>query len=814
MVPDTCFDPSFVLTHQAALQPSKVSRLLYLLCVVGVAIALDGIAHAQAPTIDRVDQATGGQRGVEFTVRLEGLNLSLVEDVLFFTPGLERRSLTIIDEETLELSLFATDSCRLGEHPFVLTSRSGTSEVRTLQIGPFPVITEAEPNDAIESAQLLDIPVTVSGTVEEGDQDWYRVELKEGARLSAEVVALPLSRYLFDAMIEVFDSQGKPLKKADDSPLLKQDPTVSFVAPADGLYSLRVREAAFGGDLDSHYRVHVGSFPRPTVAYPAGVPVRTEAVLTLLGDPAGPIEKTVKLDEFTGKSVEVNISDDDDIPSFVRLRTSQYANVLEQEPNNTLSSSTAAPPAIGYALNGILEQIGDVDFFSFHAEDGEALEISVFGARIGSSIDSVVSIYGPTDKLLTQNDDGYVHDSLIRFVAADTGTHKLKIEDHRGRGGPECVYRIELSPLRPKLSLRLPTSGTMPQQMQTVVVPRGATVPLLVSCRRQSFSADVRLSVDGLPSGVTFSSEPIDAGRHLGIAMFSADTTAPLGAQIIGLRGEASLDSQTVYGHLSQEVGLVFGEPRKTIYHSIELDRFPIVVTDDSPFSFRVTPPRSPLVRRGQLDLAVEIDRAPGFDGDITLKLANAPPWVRGPDDPIQVGAGVKSAEFSLFADDDAEVRTWQLVLTATATTDVGELTLASEPFDLEVADPYLQLAIQKGATGQGVATVVRCDLSWEHVSDAAATLQLRGLPKGASAEPQTLPIGNTSVSFPVTVSPETPAAIHNTLFVEVSVPEGQEVVTHFLGHGGTLEVLKPGASPKRESSRLELLRQARRDER
>ncbi len=767
---------------------------------------------AQLPSIDRIDQSTGGRRGTEFTLQIEGLNLTSVNDVLFFEPGLEKRSLRINEDENVELTLFATPECRLGEHPFVLTGPRGAAEVRTLQVDPFPIVPEQEPNSEQDSAQAVSLPASITGIVEEGDEDTFRVTLKKGQRLSAEVVALPLGRYLFDALLEILDDRGNVLAKVDDSPLLKQDPIVSILAPCDGDFFVRIREAAFGGDLDSRYRIHLGDFARPTIAYPAGVLLNGPNELALLGDAKGPIAKRITRDKLsnvlTNQTIQVNVSEMGDLPCYVKLRTSELPNVLEVEPNNDLESATASEFGLSCSLNGILEEQGDVDHFAFEAKQGDAYEVSVFAARIGSPIDSMLTIYGPDQQQLTNNDDGFVHDSLVRFIAPATGRYTLKVEDHLKRGGPTSVYRVEFQPIQPELELRLPTTrGTMPQQMQSVLVPRGSAVPLMVSCRRQNFAQPVQLFANGLPEGVTFSSPAIESGTHLGVALFQADPSAQTGSHLIQIHGEASAGDSKAYGLLSQEVGLVFGQPRKTVYHSLVLNRMPLIVVEQAPFRLSVSTPAAPLVQRGRLDLQVEIDRDPDFAEEVTLQLAYAPPWIRGPEKPLRLDGTTSKASFSVFAEESAELRDWSLILTAKAETENGTLVIASEPFQVEVAEPYLQLAVDKTVVRQNAATEVRCQLDWRKADGASAIAELKGLPKGATSPRQTLVVGQDSITFPVSVSGETPAAIHNTLFVELSVPESSETVTHFLGHGGVLEVLEPGAKPREELSRLEILR-------
>lgn len=243
------------------------------------------------------------------------------------------------------------------------------------------------------------------------------------------------------------------------------------------------------------------------------------------------------------------------------------------------------------------------------------------------------------------------------------------------------------------------------------------------------------------------------------------------------------------------------------MYHSLVLNRMPLIVVEQAPFRLSVSTPAAPLVQRGRLDLQVEIDRDPDFAEEVTLQLAYAPPWIRGPENSLRLDGTTSKASFSVFAEESAELRDWSLILTAKAETENGTLVIASEPFQVEVAEPYLQLAVDKTVVRQNAATEVRCQLDWRKAGGASAIAELKGLPKGATSPRQTLVVGQDSITFPVSVSGETPAAIHNTLFVELSVPESSETVTHFLGHGGVLEVLEPGAKPREELSRLEILR-------
>ena len=766
---------------------------------------------AEKPQIDRLDQSAGGQLGTTFEVRIEGRQLADVKDILLFRNGLELVEIVHDGDESLTLILKAAKDCEPGEHPFALVAERAVSGLRCVQVGMFPVIQEKEPNTTSVTAQAISLPATVAGVVEEGDRDWFRLELKAGQQLTAEAVAMPLGRYLFDASIEIYDTAGNPLAMSDDTPHTKQDPCVSFVAPKDGDYLVLIRESAFGGDLDSNYRLHLGDYPRPSVAYPAGIPTNQPTTVTLLGDPRGPLERSLNV-TASDTTVPVAVSPDHTYPGSVLLRGGRYPNLMEVEPNDQTSSATISNFGWQCAMNGILSHKGDVDWFSFLATSGQPLEISVFASRIGSPVDSVLTILDRSGAVVTQNDDGIIHDSFVRFVPPSTGKYFLGIKDQLGRGNPTSVYRVEFRPIEPKFSLRISNPDeSMPDQLPALIVPRGSSVPLLVSCRRENCQDALQLFAEQLPEGVALKPSVIESNSHMGVGLFSATDEAPVGARLIRLRAKGLNENRELTGTLSQNVGLVYGQPRKTIYHSIELQQFPILITDRAPIKIVVSPPTSPLVQQGRLDLDVAIQRDPGFEGEVSLHLLNSPPWIRGPEKEVVIGADEDSGTFSLFADAEADERHRKFLLVG-VTDDRGDsLILAADPIEVEIAKPLVEVKIEKAVAQMGSNTHVQCRLNWHSSKWLTGKAILRGLPKGCATSPQLITSGQPNFEFPVEITHDAIPAVHNTLYVELSLAERErdaQPAIHFLGHGGNLEILTPGQQPRQEISRLEFLRQ------
>src|SRR5690606_15647178 len=141
------------------------------------------------------------------------------------------------------------------------------------------------------------------------------------------------------------------LAAEDDTTLLVQDAAASVIAPEDGKYVIQVRESSYGGNGNSRYCLHIGTFPRPTAVYPAGGKMGEGTEVTFLGDPAGDIVQQVTVPSQSMREFGLFASDAGGIaPSDNPFRPFEHGNVLETEPNNDFA--TATPAELPLAFNG------------------------------------------------------------------------------------------------------------------------------------------------------------------------------------------------------------------------------------------------------------------------------------------------------------------------------------------------------------------------------------------------------------------------------------------------------------------------------
>lgn len=134
-------------------------------------------------------------------------------------------------------------------------------------VAPGPILREQEPNDAPAQANPLPVPGGVNGRIgQRRDLDHFRLTLKKGQTIVAEVFARRFATDLtspLDAQLDLLSADGKNLLASNDdqSPAMK-DSAITFTAPADGDYILRLRDLNNKGGEQYAYFLQV-DFAQP-----------------------------------------------------------------------------------------------------------------------------------------------------------------------------------------------------------------------------------------------------------------------------------------------------------------------------------------------------------------------------------------------------------------------------------------------------------------------------------------------------------------------------------------------------------------------
>ena len=791
---------------------------LSIIAVIAVAfVAGASLAHAASPLLNNV-LPRGGQRGTEMDVVLHGERLADPQEVYLYQPGITVKKLEAVDEKQVKATIAIAADAPLGEHPVRLRTASGITHLGTFWVGALPVVEEKEPNNYPESAQKIELNTTVYGVVENEDIDHVAVVLKKGQRLTAEVEGLRLGVAMFDPYLAILKEDGSELAVCDDSALLLQDPVLSLIAPEDGTYLIQLRDSSFGGGGTSRYRLHVGTFPRPTMVYPAGGQAGQELAAKFVGDVKGTIEKTLKLPDQPADEHRVVIEQDGQLaPSANLVRVSPFANVMEVEPNDSAKTATPMEGELPRAFNGVIEKEGDSDWFKFAAKKDQVLDINVYARRLRSPLDPVLNIFHAADgKQIQGNDDNNGPDSYYRFTAPADGEYVLRVKDHLDRGGEEFVYRVEVTPVEPKLVLTIPLVANNSQERQTIVVPRGNRFATLIRATRSDFGGALKLSIPNLPAGMTMSEALVADGVDVVPVVFEAAADAPTAGALVDVTGAPADGKQQVRSEWTQTADLViFGN--QVAYYQAKVNKLAVAVAEKAPFKLSLVQPKAPLVQSGSMPLKVVAERREGFKGAINLSFPWSPPGVGAGG--ATIAEGQNEAVIPLNASGEAQVANWKVCVLGSS--DAGGTVWVSTPLaELEIAPPVVTGKIEMAAGERGETIQVLCALDQKTPFEGKAKIELLGLPPNTSCEPKEITSADKQVVFDVKTDAKSPTGQHKSLLCSLTVKLAGEEIKQTLGNGGVLRIdtpspaaaakvaAAPTTAPAKPLSRLEKLRQ------
>lgn len=749
------------------------------------------LAFATAPQLKDISP-NGGQRGTELTVSFIGERLEDTEEVLSYEPGLEVKHLGSISNNLVKAELRILPECRLGEHHLRLRAAGGISELRTFMVGPFPVVEESEPNNEPAKAQKLALNTTVCGVIQNEDVDCFAVEMKHGQRLSAEVEGMRLGRGVFDPRLAVLGPGGAVLADVDDTWLCQQDPFVSLVAPTDGTYVIRLREATYGGDNNCHYRLHIGTFPRPTSVFPLGGRIGETLKLRCFSAATGEFNYEVKLPELPQEQFGV-FAELDDLPTPTPnwLRVSPFPNVLALPPNQDREHATEAAQPPPFALNGVLLAQGQEDWFRFPASKGVPLALTVYARRLHSPVDSVLEVFDANGHSVANNDDAAGADSALKFTPAESTNYFVRIRDTLGQGGPDFVYRIEVVPAAATVTVKIPdVARNDTQSRQFIAVPRGNRFATLISAKRASFNGELRFKIDDLPAGVTLHAEAMPGNIDAMPLVFEAAPDAPLGGRLLDLNATGTNGSGRVSGNFRQEIDLVEGPNNSTYYHT-SVDKLCVAVIKEGPFHLRIVEPQVPLVQAGSMRLEVVAERAAGFDEPIELQMVWNPPGVSSQSE-ATIPKGATNVFYQLNAGGGAEIHAWKIAMLGHATVEGGAVYVSSQLAGLEVAEPFLTGKIETAWTNPGKTGKLTVTINNAKPFEGKATLRLCGLPDKITAPEREITKDDQEAVFDLAVDPKCAPGSYKNLFCAVEVNSHGQVIPHNIAYGGILRVVPP----------------------
>lgn len=762
---------------------------------------------AVAPSVTGLTPV-GGQRGSHVEVVFKGDRLADAQEVLFYSPGITAEKFVETADKQLKVTLAIAPDCHLGEHALRIRTAGGISPLRIFYVGPFPSVEEKEPNSTRPKAQRIALNSTVQGTIGSEDVDYFTVTARKDQRLSVEIEGARLGRTMFDPYVAIHDADGKLLARCDDTPLLGHDGFVSILAPRDGDYVVEVHDMAYSG-AGHFYRLHVGTFPRPAGIFPLGGRVGETLQASLLGDPAGDFTQAVTLPPAPEARFGVVADHDGVAPSANWMRATDMPNAASVK----LGTSPAKAPLVNqeppFAFNGLLETKGEPAFFRLQARKNQNLEFQVFARRLGSPIDSVLTVLGPKGNSLGSNDDAAGNpDSMVRVRIPDDGEYTVKVADQLGRGGALFTYRVEVREVQPAVTLSIPDTARYDNETRkSIVVPRGNRFAVLMNLTRDSFNGDLNVVCDGLPAGITMRADTVPGSLSAVPVVFEAEADAPVAGKLltpvaVASSGEKEKAPASRFRHTVEWVRI----QNDTVYVRSEVGQIAAAVVEEVPFAVRIVEPQVPLVQSGEMNLQVVAERKEGFDEPITVKMLWNPPGVSALPD-VVIPKGATSVIYKLNSTAKAEVRTWKIAVVAGATVKGGTAYVSSQLAPLEIAPAFLfgKMELTKVERGQTARMV--CALEQKIPFTGTAVARLIGLPDNVSAREVELTKDSTQLEFEIVTTEKSPIGVTKNLACNVVVTQHGEPISHTIAPGGILRIDAPrgkqvAAAPATPASR------------
>jgi hypothetical protein len=174
---------------------------------------------------------------------------------------------------------------------------------------------------------------------------------------------------------------------------------------------------------------------------------------------------------------------------------------------DTLPETTGKQPALNAAsarriklpqiVNGRIAHPGDVQFFRIEAKAGEEIVAEVEARRLGSPLDSSITLTDSHGKQLAFYDDfedkgaallTHQADSRLMYRFPAKGAYFLQLADAEQNGGPDFSYRLRIGHPRPDFELRIAPSS--------INLRPGRTIPATVLLiRRDGFDDAVTLRI-------------------------------------------------------------------------------------------------------------------------------------------------------------------------------------------------------------------------------------------------------------------------------------------------------------------------------
>jgi len=498
------------------------------------------------------------------------------------------------------------DDCMPGLYELRLVTARGISTAGLFEVGNLPEVVAI--NNTRQTAQVVKLPCVANGCLAaNSERHYFRFNGKKGERLVFNLKGLRYkeeSVLYFNPNLRLYDSSGKEI--VENHGYYDLDPLIDWTCPADGPYTIEVRDLLGRGNPGSVYRLTMGQVPYDTAVYPPAAQVGASATLSLVGKNTEAVDTKFTIPMPTRAGVQQVCSPFGSHPMFV----STFPVTTDQ----VKPAGTVKLPA---SLTGHIAQAGETMTFPVTGEG--RYEFELFSGRIGSNGNIAVSLLAPDGRGIGRmGNDGRMDANL------EAGkTYSIKVEDVAGKGGADFTYAVEARPAHPHLEIVARPGNISLRPGLAVAVEVSVT-------RRDNIVGDIGIRAENLPSGVSALPAVISPDRNETYLILFADQNAkPVQGPIqIVASGGGPLGPTTVNA-APQEIYYLQNQPRpRAVFENV------VAVRGQSEFLANFASQDPVKVHPRKItEVKIKLQRRDTFKGNIVARLEGLPRgWVCYPE--------------------------------------------------------------------------------------------------------------------------------------------------------------------------------------
>jgi len=399
---------------------------------------------------------------------------------------------------------------------------------------------------------------------------------------------------------------------------------------------------------------------------------------------------------------------------------------------------------------------------------------------------------------------------VLEFTAAADGEYVLGIEDERGDGGSEYVYRIEARSEENAIFTYIapePENQFQPQARQNITVPAGnrTTVQVAVFTSNRPFAGELELVGVNLPKGVTIHAPKFTPGLTKVPVVVEAEAGVAPQASLIDLVVRPVGGKEPILSGYRQTI-LMNAYGNNDYYLHAPIEKLALAVIEAAPFQVQVEQPKSALVQNGEMALKFKVVREKGYEGPVTVQMEWKPTGI-STTTPVTVPAGETEGTYLLGASRNATAAIHNVTLTASSGgaragyNDSSNRTyVATQPFKLTIAEPHVEAKIARTSIERGKTTTLVCKLNHLQPFEGNATATLARLPRGIELVETTREISgkDKEVTFTLRANGDALVGNYQGIVLDLTVTDKGQSVRQLSGNGVLRVDAERGVAPKK----------------